>query len=70
MSITQSDRMLTRTEAAMLLGIKAHTLATWAMTGKNIPFIKVGGKSVRYRESDIMRYIERRTIGGGDPSAQ
>lgn len=53
------DRLLKRPEAAELLGLKPQTLAKWAVTGANLPFVKVGTHSVRYRLSDICSYIER-----------
>jgi len=54
--------MLTRPEAAVFLGIKPQTLAVWAMSGKHVPIVKVGARSVRYRESDLREFLERQTI--------
>jgi len=60
MSVTQ-DRLLTRQEAADMLGLKAQTLAIWASNGRHdLPFIKVG-RSVRYRMSDIEQWLASRT---------
>jgi len=58
----QGERMLTRPEAAEYLGIKPQTLAVWAMSGKHLPVVKVGKKSVRYRESDLRAFIERQLV--------
>jgi predicted site-specific integrase-resolvase len=49
--------LLTRKEAAKILRLAPHTLAVWAMTGKNLKVVKFG-KSVRYREEDINEYIQ------------
>jgi excisionase family DNA binding protein len=53
-SAETSDRLLTRQEAARFLGISPKTLANWASTGRNhLPIIKIGGRLVRYRQSDL-----------------
>lgn len=58
--------LLTRNEAAQLLGIKTQTLAKWASVKRyDLPYIKVG-KSVRYKRSDIAAYLERHTVGLGE----
>lgn len=65
MSITRSSQreLLTRAEAAQLLGVKAQTPAKWASTQKkDLPYIKVG-KSVRYRRSDLSQFTARNTVG-------
>ena len=55
---------LNRDEAAKYLGIQPQTLAVWAVTGRyGLPYIKVG-RSVRYRQSDLDDWLQRRTIGG------
>jgi excisionase family DNA binding protein len=55
--------LMTRPQAAELLGIRAQTLAAWASTRRyDIPFIKVG-RAVRYRRADLFRWLQRRTIG-------
>jgi excisionase family DNA binding protein len=52
---------LSRTEAAEFLGVKAQTLAFWAMTGRhNLPFVKVGN-SVKYRLADLEAWLASRT---------
>jgi predicted DNA-binding transcriptional regulator AlpA len=50
--------LLTRKEAAELLGYKANTLAVWKSTKRyTLPCIKIG-KSIRYRLSDIKALIK------------
>lgn len=53
------ERLYTRKEVAYLLSISLSTLAKL-----NIPFQKYGGKAgkVRYKISDINKYIEEHTI--------
>ena len=56
------EKLLTRREAAEMLGVKEGTLAIWHTT-KRYPLavIKVG-RLVKYRVSDIERFLERMTV--------
>jgi excisionase family DNA binding protein len=61
MSISIDD-WKTRQEAAAFLDLKPQTLAVWASTGRyGLPFYKCGRK-VRYRQSDLDAFIERRRV--------
>jgi excisionase family DNA binding protein len=54
--------LLSRTEAAALLGMKPQTLALWASTGRyHLRYIRVG-RSVRYRRSDLDKFLADRTV--------
>lgn len=56
------NRLLTTKEAAAFLGVKEITLAVWKSTNRySIPCIKVG-RLVKYRYSDLLEFIERRTV--------
>jgi excisionase family DNA binding protein len=62
-NMTTGTKLLTRNEAAELLGVRPQTLAVWAITGKyGLPVVKVG-RSVRYRMTDLERWLESRTVG-------
>nr|NMF99565.1 helix-turn-helix domain-containing protein [Aromatoleum toluolicum] len=55
--------LLTRKEAAYLLRLRPNTLAVWAVKGrfeKELPIIRLGRNLIRYRRSDIERFIESR----------
>jgi excisionase family DNA binding protein len=52
--------LLTREEAAKLLGLSPYTLSDWARTGRNLCVVKLG-RSVRYRREDIDDLIRRNT---------
>lgn len=54
-----STALLTEREAAQLLNLKPCTLARWRWAGSPVPFIRVGGRAVRYAANDIQVYIER-----------
>jgi len=51
-----SDRLLRVDEAANLLGVKPATLYQWAYQ-RRIPVVKLMGRALRFRESDLQRLI-------------
>jgi len=56
--------LCTREQAAEYLGVKPQTLAVWLSTRRyRLPVVKVGSL-VRYRLSDLERFLESRTVGG------
>ncbi|MEA1950376.1 MAG: helix-turn-helix domain-containing protein [Planctomycetota bacterium] len=60
-----SAGLMTREQAAEYLGIQMQTLAVWALTGRyGLPMVKVG-RAVLYRRSDLDKWLESRTVGGG-----
>lgn len=64
MSELQSTKLLSRKQAADFLGVSVGTLEIWATTKRyNLPYIKVG-RLVKYRLSDLERFIESRRVGG------
>ncbi len=53
------DRMLTITEAAILLGVSCTSLRRYANEGK-IKTYRVGsGRHRRFRKRDVLEYLER-----------
>ena len=61
MSEKAKDRLLDEPEASEFIGVKPGTLSVWRSTGRyGIPFIKVGSR-VKYRESDLNKWLEERT---------
>jgi len=61
---TTSSDLLTRQQAAEFLGVKVQTLAVWATTKRYpLPMVKVGCL-VRYRRSDLERFLDQRTVNG------
>ena len=53
-----TDRLLTRPEAAAVLGVAPHTLANWASAGRGPRMCRVGARAARYRLSDLTAYME------------
>lgn len=63
------SKLLSRKEAAELLGLKPQTLAVWHITGRyGLPVVKVG-RAVRYRMQDLERWLAARTVGAVDHQA-
>ena len=63
MTTTAYDRLLTPRETAERLGVTTATLSAWRTKKRYcLPYIKVG-RHVRYRQTDIDRFIESRTHG-------
>lgn len=56
-------RLLTTKEAAEVLNLSEQTLRNWRSTGLvKVPYVELGS-AVRYRVSDLEKYIERNTVG-------
>lgn len=54
--VPPNDPMLTRNEAAALLGVPLTTLVYWAAHRRGPAWVKLGGR-YRYRESDVAAFI-------------
>jgi len=56
-------RLLTRREAAAFLGIGCQTLANWSSTGRGgVPFIRLSRRLIRYRQADLVRWLNDRVV--------
>lgn len=62
MTSEMEDRLLTRKQAAEILGFQPQTLARWKWEGReDRPLeVRVGSRAVRYRASDLVRWIAAR----------
>ena len=63
-------KLLTTDEVAEMTGLSPETLAQWRWLKKEIPFVRLGKKCVRYRQSDIDAWVEKRLVSvtsGGNP---
>ena len=55
--------LVSRKEAAEFLDVQPQTLAKWASVQRyDLPYIRVG-KAVRYRMTDLRKFLERNTVG-------
>lgn len=62
MTIAEEKRdntLYTAGEVSRMLKLHPQTLKTWRMTGKGIPFVKIG-KRVGYRHVDVIHFVESR----------
>jgi excisionase family DNA binding protein len=63
-------RLLTTDDVAEITGLSPETLAQWRWLKKEIPFVRLGKKCVRYRQSDIDAWLAKRLVSvtsGGNP---
>ena len=54
-------KLLSTIEAAALLNLKPQTLELWRTRGRNkdLPFRKIGPKTVRYAQADVIAFANR-----------
>jgi len=57
-----TTKLLTTDDVARMTGLSPETLAQWRWLKKEIPFVRLGTKCVRYRLSDIDAWIEKRLV--------
>jgi predicted DNA-binding transcriptional regulator AlpA len=62
MSGSQNDpnQLLTERDTASLIGFTERALQNWRVRGGGPQYVKVAGRSVRYRRSDVLTWIEQR----------
>ena len=54
------DKLLNTKEAARFLGVSAAFLERDRWAGAEIPFVRVGSRSVRYQPSELQAYVRSR----------
>jgi excisionase family DNA binding protein len=55
-------KLLKTDEVADMTGLSPETLAQWRWFKKEIPFVRLGEKCVRYRQSDIDAWLAKRLV--------
>lgn len=55
-------KLLTTDEVAEMTGLSPETLAQWRWQKREIPFVRLGKKCVRYRQSDIDAWLSKRLV--------
>jgi predicted DNA-binding transcriptional regulator AlpA len=60
-SVSQ-EQLLNETQAADILCYSVRALQNWRHRGGGPRFVKVSARSVRYRYSDLVAWIELRTV--------
>ncbi|MGR3724282.1 helix-turn-helix transcriptional regulator [Abyssibius alkaniclasticus] len=62
-TLTQmADRLIDEREAASILCYTPRALQNWRHRGGGPKFVKVSGRSVRYRISEVYAWIDARTV--------
>lgn len=61
---SQQDKLLSQKEVAEWTGMSQAWFEMSRFKGTGIPYVKIG-RSVRYRTSDVQRWIESNVIGAG-----
>ena len=64
-----SEALLDPPITARLLGVKPRTLEGWRRRGRGPAFVRLGGKTVRYRRKDLDRWLAERTVNDDSPGS-
>ena len=59
------NALLTVPETAALFKVKVSTIRAWVLH-RRIPYVKLGGKLVRFRRADVEKIIATRVIASED----
>ena len=60
---------LTEAEAAEYLGFSKQTLANWRHRRQGPPYVKVGGKAIRYLRADLDAFLDSWRVNPSDDPA-
>ncbi|NQY97723.1 MAG: helix-turn-helix domain-containing protein [Henriciella sp.] len=60
MSADETERLLTEEYASRMLAVSPRTLRNWRTLGQGPAFVKISGRCIRYRLSDLAVFIEHR----------
>jgi excisionase family DNA binding protein len=61
---TLDDRLLSTSKLAEMLGVSVATLRWWIHNGTAPDHFKIG-RHIKFRESDVLRWLEARRRRGG-----
>lgn len=56
------DKLFTTKQAADYLSVSAAFLERDRWAGAKVPFVRIGSRSIRYRQKDLDQYIESRSF--------
>lgn len=62
-----NNQAFTTSQAAEVLNISPRTLEAWRQKGIGPPFIAYSSRCVRYRETELLRWIELRAAMSSFP---
>lgn len=65
------NKLLSTEEAAKALGLSTRTLEGWRVTGGGPRFVRLSRRAVRYRPSELARFVETRELASTtDPGSR
>jgi excisionase family DNA binding protein len=62
LGITDGDANLDLRGAAARLGVSPHTLRSWAVYQHKLPFLRLGGRAIRFKTSDLDAFERRSRV--------
>lgn len=66
----QGTALMAPETVAAEIGVSVETLATWRSTGRvKLPFVRIGGRVVRYKPADVAALVEAGYQPGGKDEA-
>jgi len=63
----QNERLLRLPEVAEIVGLARPTIYRYTKDGKFPRPVKVGSRNIRWRWSDVLKWMESREVGGPRP---
>ena len=61
----KDETLLRRSEVARRLGVRVSTLSEWANVGRGPKCIRLTPRCIRYRASDVDKFLRQNTVGTG-----
>jgi len=62
----EMENLINEFEAADMLGLKVATLRRWRWAATGVPWVKVGGTTVRYSPEAVRAFIRAGTVDPED----
>ena len=59
---SKDERLVNDVTAAEILGLSVITLRNWRCLGKGPRYLKLNGRAIRYRVSDLLAWAEQYTV--------
>lgn len=59
--IQSTDQLLHESDAAKLLAVSPRTLRNWRCLGQGPRYVRISGRCIRYRQSDLLSFIEAKS---------
>jgi excisionase family DNA binding protein len=56
-----TERLLNEKEVSEVLNVTVACLRRWRFENRELPFVRIGGRLVRYRQEDLRRFVSGNT---------